>query len=114
MLSVPQEDLPDGTRSSSLRAAITGMQMPCWWKAGSGVMTAGIPDSSGVPKGCTADTLSAVYNDLDSVEQLFQQYPKEIACVIVEPVAANMGVVVPGKGIPARESVRSVTSTVLC
>ena len=67
-------------------------------KAGSGVMTAGIPDSSGVPKGCTADTLSAVYNDLDSVEQLFQQYPKEIACVIVEPVAANMGVVVPEKG----------------
>ncbi|WP_455523155.1 glutamate-1-semialdehyde 2,1-aminomutase [Ruminococcus sp.] len=67
-------------------------------KAGSGVMTAGIPDSSGVPKGCTADTLSAVYNDLDSVEQLFQQYPEEIACVIVEPVAANMGVVVPEKG----------------
>lgn len=67
-------------------------------KAGSGVMTAGIPDSSGVPKGCTQDTLSAVYNDLDSVEQLFQQYPKEIACVIVEPVAANMGVVAPEKG----------------
>lgn len=66
-------------------------------KAGSGVMTSGIPDSSGVPRGCTADTLSAVYNDLDSVERLFQQYPSEIACVIVEPVAANMGVVVPKK-----------------
>lgn len=67
-------------------------------KAGSGVMTAGIPDSSGVPRGCTADTLSAVYNDLDSVRQLFEQYPEEIACVIVEPVAANMGVVVPKEG----------------
>lgn len=67
-------------------------------KAGSGVMTAGIPDSSGVPRGCTADTLSAVYNDLDSVQQLFEQYPEEIACVIVEPVAANMGVVVPKEG----------------
>lgn len=66
-------------------------------KAGSGVMTSGIPDSSGAPRGCTADTLSAVYNDLDSVERLFQQYPSEIACVIVEPVAANMGVVVPKK-----------------
>ena len=66
-------------------------------KAGSGVMTSGIPDSSGVPRECTADTLSAVYNDLDSVERLFQQYPSEIACVIVEPVAANMGVVVPKK-----------------
>ena len=67
-------------------------------KAGSGVMTAGIPDSSGVPKGCTQDTLSAVYNDLNSVEQLFRQYPQEIACVIVEPVAANMGVVCPEEG----------------
>lgn len=66
-------------------------------KAGSGVMTAGIPDSSGVPKGCTADTLSAVYNDLDSVQRLFEQYPQEIACIIVEPVAANMGVVLPKK-----------------
>ena len=67
-------------------------------KAGSGVMTAGIPDSAGVPKGCTQDTLSAVYNDLDSVEALFAQYPDEIAAVIVEPVAANMGVVPPAEG----------------
>jgi glutamate-1-semialdehyde 2,1-aminomutase len=66
-------------------------------KAGSGVMTAGIPDSSGVPEGCTADTLSAVYNDIESVTKLFQQYPDEIACLIVEPVAANMGVVPPEK-----------------
>ena len=66
-------------------------------KAGSGVMTAGIPDSAGVPSGCTKDTLSAVYNDFGSVESLFRQYPDEIACVILEPVAANMGVVVPEK-----------------
>lgn len=67
-------------------------------KAGSGVMTAGIPDSSGVPNGCTADTLSAVYNDAESVEELFQAYPNKIACVIVEPVAANMGVIPPKEG----------------
>ena len=67
-------------------------------KAGSGVMTAGIPDSAGVPAGCTQATLSAIYNDLASVEALFDEYPKEIAAVIVEPVAANMGVVPPKKG----------------
>ena len=67
-------------------------------QAGSGVMTAGVPDSAGVPAGCTKDTLSAVYNDLSSVETLFEQFPQEIAAVIVEPVAANMGVVPPKKG----------------
>ncbi len=66
-------------------------------KAGSGVMTAGIPDSAGVPEGCTQDTLTAVYNDLDSVEELFSSFGSEIAAVIVEPVAANMGVVLPEK-----------------
>ncbi len=67
-------------------------------KAGSGVMTAGIPDSAGVPKGCTQDTLTAVYNDLESVEKLFSAFPEQIAAVIVEPVAANMGVVPPKEG----------------
>lgn len=67
-------------------------------KAGSGVMTAGVPDSAGVPKGATQDTLSAVYNDLESVEALFRTFPDEIAAVIVEPVAANMGVVLPKEG----------------
>lgn len=66
-------------------------------RAGSGVMTAGIPDSAGVPSGCTKDTLSAVYNNFESVENLFRQYPGEIACVILESVAANMGVVLPEK-----------------
>ena len=63
--------------------------------AGSGLMTAGIPGSAGVPEGCTRDTLTAVYNNLASVEQLFEANPGEIAAVIVEPVAANMGVVLP-------------------
>ncbi len=67
-------------------------------KAGSGVMTAGIPDSAGVPKGCTQDTMTAVYNDLDSVREIFSRYPNQVAAVIVEPVAANMGVVLPEKG----------------
>ncbi len=67
-------------------------------KAGSGVMTAGVPDSAGVPEGCTRDTLSAVYNDLGSVEELFAQCPDQVAAVIVEPVAANMGVVLPAPG----------------
>lgn len=67
-------------------------------KAGSGVMTSGIPDSAGVPEGCTKDTLSAVYNDLDSVKDLFTQFGEEIAAVIVEPIGANMGVVTPEKG----------------
>ena len=67
-------------------------------QAGSGVMTAGIPDSAGVPKGCTADTLSAVYNDIDTVRSLFDAFPDEIAAVILEPVGANMGVVPPKDG----------------
>ncbi len=66
--------------------------------AGSGLMTQGMPDSAGVPKGCTSDTLSAQYNDLASVRSLFEANPGEIACVIVEPVAANMGVVPPADG----------------
>ena len=67
-------------------------------KAGSGVMTAGVPDSAGVPAGCTQDTLTAVYNDLGSVKALFEQFPEQIAALIVEPVAANMGVVLPEEG----------------
>lgn len=67
-------------------------------KAGSGVMTAGIPDSSGVPKGCAKDTLTAVYNDMDSVRTLFEDNQGQIAALIIEPVAANMGVVLPEEG----------------
>lgn len=67
-------------------------------RAGSGVMTSGIPDSAGVPAACAADTLTAVYNDLASVEAIFAQNRGEVAAVIVEPVAANMGVVEPAPG----------------
>lgn len=75
-------------------------------KAGSGVMTAGVPDSLGVPKGCTQDTLSAVYNNLDSVKEHFNRCGEEIAAIIVEPVAANMGVVPPVPGF--LEGLRSI------
>ena len=66
--------------------------------AGSGVMTSGVPDSAGVPKGCTEDTMTAVYNDLDSVRALMEQADGQTAAVIVEAVGANMGVVPPKKG----------------
>ena len=67
-------------------------------KAGSGVMTSGVPDSAGVPEGCAQDTLTAAYNDIESVERLFESFPGQVAAVIIEPVAANMGVVVPKEG----------------
>ena len=63
--------------------------------AGSGLMTAGIPGSAGVPEGCTRDTLTAEYNNLSSEEQRFEANHGESAAVIVEPLAANMGVVLP-------------------
>ena len=66
--------------------------------AGSGVMTSGVPDSAGVPKGCTQDTMIAVYNDLGSVEELLEESRGQVAAVIVEPVGANMGVVPPADG----------------
>jgi glutamate-1-semialdehyde 2,1-aminomutase len=64
-------------------------------QAGSGVATLGLPDSPGVPPAVTADTLSAPYNDLHAVAQLFQYHNDQIAAIIVEPVAGNMGMVVP-------------------
>lgn len=67
-------------------------------KAGSGMLTHAVPGSAGVPKGCTQDTLLAEYNHLDSVEAHFKREGEKIAAVIVEPVAANMGVVLPEPG----------------
>src|SRR5215216_4036235 len=67
-------------------------------QAGSGVATLGLPDSLGVPANTVADTLVADFNNLESVEALFRKYPEQIAAVIVEPVAGNMGVVPPLPG----------------
>lgn len=67
-------------------------------KAGSGALTQSRPDSLGVPAEYVNNTLSADYNDEESVREIFEQYGRNIACVIVEPVAANMGVVPPAKG----------------
>jgi glutamate-1-semialdehyde 2,1-aminomutase len=76
-------------------------------QAGSGVATMGLPDSPGVPQETTSHTLTAAYNDIAAVEQLFQRYPNEIAAVIVEPVAANMGLVLPQPGF--LEALRALT-----
>lgn len=82
-------------------------------KAGSGLMTQSIPSGAGVTEGCTKDTLLAKYNDTKSVEKLFEEYGSEIAALIVEPCAANMGVVPPEKGF--LEFLREITkSTALC
>ena len=67
-------------------------------KAGSGALTGGAPDSAGVPAEIAGDTLTANYNDLNSVEVLLKANPGQVAAVIVEPVAANMGVVPPRPG----------------
>lgn len=64
-------------------------------KAGSGALTLGQPSSPGIPADYAKHTLTASYNDLDSVRTAFEQYPTEIACIIVEPVAGNMNCVPP-------------------
>ncbi len=66
--------------------------------AGSSALAGGHPSSAGVPVDIVKHTLTAQYNDLGGVEALFAEYPDQIACVIVEPVAANMGVVTPKEG----------------
>lgn len=67
-------------------------------KAGSGAMTFGSPSSPGVPKDFTKHTILVPYNDIDALEKAFKKYNKKIAACIVEPVAANMGVVPPAEG----------------
>ncbi|MGD2156503.1 MAG: glutamate-1-semialdehyde 2,1-aminomutase [Anaerolineales bacterium] len=76
-------------------------------QAGSGVATFGLPDSPGVPPATVQDTLVARFNDPNSVSALFERYPEEIAAVIVEPVAGNMGVVAPEDGF--LEQLRVIT-----
>jgi len=77
-------------------------------KAGSGVATLGIPGTPGVPARVAEQTLVVPYNDLDAIEHLVRERGKEIACVIVEPVAANMGVVPPRPGY--LEGLRAITA----
>lgn len=67
-------------------------------KAGSGVATLGLPDSPGVPKAATIDTLTSPYNDLTTVENLFKNHKGEIAAVLLEPVAGNSGFIEPRPG----------------
>jgi glutamate-1-semialdehyde 2,1-aminomutase len=67
-------------------------------QAGSGVATMGLPDSPGVPLEAARNTLTAAYNDSAAVAELFSTYPDDIAAIIVEPVAANMGLVLPQPG----------------
>ncbi len=76
-------------------------------KGGSGLATLSLPDSPGVPASYAQQTLVAPYNNVEAVARLFQLYPDDIAAVIVEPVAANMGVVPPRPGF--LESLRSLT-----
>lgn len=67
-------------------------------KAGSGVATLGIPDSAGVPAGVTSDTVTLPYNDLDAVAEAMQRIGGDVACVVIEPIAGNMGVIPPKPG----------------
>lgn len=76
-------------------------------QAGSGLATFGISSSPGVPEALAHLTLNAPYNDLDAVAKIFRAHPKKIAAVIVEPVAANMGVVTPMAGF--LEGLREIT-----
>ena len=76
-------------------------------QAGSGVATLGLPDSPGVPADTVKDTLVADFNNLESVEALYKKYPEQIAAIIVEPVAGNMGVVPPVPGF--LEGLRVIT-----
>ena len=77
-------------------------------KAGSGVATLSLPDSPGVPAAVAQDTITVPYNNLTAVETVFQAYPNEIAAVILEPVAGNMGVVLPQEGF--LQGVRDITA----
>lgn len=67
-------------------------------KAGSGALTFNLPDSAGIPQDFVQHTLIAEFNDIDSVAKCFEQFPQDIATIIIEPVAGNMGCVLPNPG----------------
>ncbi|WP_378957130.1 glutamate-1-semialdehyde 2,1-aminomutase [Pelosinus sp. sgz500959] len=76
-------------------------------KAGSGAATLGVPDSPGVPESIASGTITVAYNDIEGLTQIFKEYGEDIAAVIIEPVAGNMGMVLPKEGYLAK--VREVT-----
>jgi glutamate-1-semialdehyde 2,1-aminomutase len=76
-------------------------------KAGSGGLVFGVPSSSGVPEKIVSDTITLPYNDIEKIEETFEKFGEEIACVIVEPVAGNMGVILPRNGF--LEKLREIT-----
>ncbi|MEE9138828.1 MAG: glutamate-1-semialdehyde 2,1-aminomutase [candidate division NC10 bacterium] len=76
-------------------------------KAGSGALTLGVPNSAGVPEAVARDTITIGYNNLDQVREIMGSVGKEVACIIVEPVAGNMGVVAPSPGF--LEGLRELT-----
>ncbi len=76
-------------------------------KAGSGALTLGVPNSAGVPEAVARDTITVSYNNLDQVREVMGSLGKEVACIIVEPVAGNMGVVAPSPGF--LEGLRELT-----
>ena len=77
-------------------------------KAGSGVATLGLPDSAGVPKAITQDTLTLPYNDSDAARKLFKKIGDDVACIIVEPVVGNSGCIAPAEGF--LETLREVAT----
>lgn len=76
-------------------------------KAGSGALTLGVPNSAGVPEAVARETITATYNNLDQVREIMEAVGREVACLVVEPVAGNMGVIPPGPGF--LEGLRELT-----
>ena len=101
------EDLQGRDKIVKFRGCYHGHSDSLLVKAGSGALTTSVPDSAGVPKDDTKNTLVAEYNDKDSVQKLFDENKDQIAAAIVEPVAANMGLVLPEEGF--LEFLREIT-----
>ena len=83
-------------------------------KAGSGLLTLGIPNSPGIPAAVASKTLTLPFNDVGAVGRAFDAYPGQIAAVILEPVAGNMGLRAPGAGLSGRDCARSPPQPAAC